>query len=149
MLQHYWNSPSDCLVSYAGHSLWGEGCLIPLQRCSRCILQPHLTGQLLIFKESNLFFSCWTLLNKESLFWNEHFISCSRWYLYYHINSSLACVTYILYFGLMGSLISIELICHINLFLYWLPSFLVDKDTTLKWCFQVSVEEIYVWHTVQ
>ena len=36
-------SPSDCLVSYPGHSL-GEG-LTPLQRCSHCILQPQLTGQ--------------------------------------------------------------------------------------------------------
>ena len=34
-------SPSDCLVSYSGHSL-GEG-LTPLQRSSRCILQPQPT----------------------------------------------------------------------------------------------------------
>ena len=68
-------SSSDCSVSYPGHSL-GEsdfsaemqsvyiqcifcsptpnigdtgnslGCLTPLLRCSRCILQPHLTGPL-------------------------------------------------------------------------------------------------------
>ena len=36
-------SPSDCLVSYAGHSL--VGALTPLQRSSRCILQPQPTGQ--------------------------------------------------------------------------------------------------------
>ena len=36
-------SPSDCLVSYPGHS-WGGG-LTPLQRSSRCILQPQPTGQ--------------------------------------------------------------------------------------------------------
>ena len=36
-------SPSDCLVSYPGHSLWG--CLTLLQSCSRCILQPQPTGQ--------------------------------------------------------------------------------------------------------
>ena len=35
--------PSDCLVSYSEHS-WGAD-LTPLQRCSRCILQPQLTGQ--------------------------------------------------------------------------------------------------------
>ena len=36
-------SPSDCLVSYSGHSLgWG---LTPLQRCSQCILQSQPTGQ--------------------------------------------------------------------------------------------------------
>ena len=35
-------SPSDCLVSYPGHSLGG---LNPLQRSSRCILQPQPTGQ--------------------------------------------------------------------------------------------------------
>ena len=35
-------SPSDCLVSYSGHSLGG---LTPLQRSSRCILKPQLTGQ--------------------------------------------------------------------------------------------------------
>ena len=33
-------SPSDCLVSYPGHS---GGGLTPLQRCSRCILQPQPT----------------------------------------------------------------------------------------------------------
>ena len=36
-------SPSDCLVSYPGHSL--GGILTPLQRSSRCILQPQPTGQ--------------------------------------------------------------------------------------------------------
>ena len=36
-------SPSDCLVSNSGHSLgWG---LTLLDRSSRCILQPQLTGQ--------------------------------------------------------------------------------------------------------
>ena len=34
-------SPSDCLVSYPGHSL---GCLTPLQRCSWRIQQTQLTG---------------------------------------------------------------------------------------------------------
>ena len=34
-------SSSDCLVSYPGHSLWWG--LSPLQRCSRCILQPQPT----------------------------------------------------------------------------------------------------------
>ena len=38
-------SPSDCLMSYQGHSLVG---LTPLQRCSRCILQPQPTGQITI-----------------------------------------------------------------------------------------------------
>ena len=37
-------SPSDCSVSYPGHSL-GGGCLTPLQRCSQCILQPQPTEQ--------------------------------------------------------------------------------------------------------
>ena len=36
-------SSSDCLVPYLGHSLGGS--LIPLQRDSRCILQPQPTGQ--------------------------------------------------------------------------------------------------------
>ena len=36
-------SPSDCLVSYLGHSLGGG--FIPLQRCSQCILQSQLIGQ--------------------------------------------------------------------------------------------------------
>ena len=36
-------SPSDCFVSYPGHSLrWGR---TPLQRISRCILEPQPTGQ--------------------------------------------------------------------------------------------------------
>ena len=37
-------SPSDCLLSYPGHSLRG-GDLTQLQRCSQCILQPQLTEQ--------------------------------------------------------------------------------------------------------
>ena len=37
-------SPSDCLVSYSGHSL-EVGFFTPLQKSSRCILQPQLTGQ--------------------------------------------------------------------------------------------------------
>ena len=36
-------SPSDCLVSYLGHSLGG---LIPLKTRRRSILQPQPTGQL-------------------------------------------------------------------------------------------------------
>ena len=32
-------------MSYPGHSLGEGGGLIPLQRCSQCILQPQLTGQ--------------------------------------------------------------------------------------------------------
>ena len=35
-------SPSDCLVSYPGHSL-GKG-LTPLQRSNQCILEPFLFG---------------------------------------------------------------------------------------------------------
>ena len=35
-------SPSDCLVSYPGQSL---GDLTPLQRCSRCLLQPQMIWQ--------------------------------------------------------------------------------------------------------
>ena len=35
-------SPLDCLMSYTGHSL--RGGLTPLQRSSRCILQPQPTG---------------------------------------------------------------------------------------------------------
>ena len=34
-------SPSDCLMSYPGHSLEGG---TPLQGCNLCILQPSLTG---------------------------------------------------------------------------------------------------------
>ena len=37
------SAPSECLVSYPGHSL---GALTLLQRCSRCILQRQPTGQL-------------------------------------------------------------------------------------------------------
>ena len=35
-------SPSDCWVSYPGHSL---GSLATLQKCSQCILQPQPSGQ--------------------------------------------------------------------------------------------------------
>ena len=47
-------SPSDCLLSYPGHSLVGG--LILLQRCSQCILQPQPTEQLrdLIGKKSEV-----------------------------------------------------------------------------------------------
>ena len=36
-------SPSECLVSYTGHSL---GVLTLLQMFNRCILQPQPTGQI-------------------------------------------------------------------------------------------------------
>ena len=36
-------SPSDCLVSYSGHSLVVVGSLTLLQRCSQCILKPQPT----------------------------------------------------------------------------------------------------------
>ena len=44
-------SSSNCLVSYLGHSLGGS--LIPLQRCSQCILQSQLTRQLVDYPGSN------------------------------------------------------------------------------------------------
>ena len=43
-------SPSDCLVSYPGHSLVGG--LTPLHICSQCILQSQPTGQKSLFKFS-------------------------------------------------------------------------------------------------
>ena len=39
-----WASALDCLVSYLGHSFGGGGCLTPVNRCSRCMLQPQPTG---------------------------------------------------------------------------------------------------------
>ena len=39
-------SPSDCLVSYPGHSLGGG--LTPMKRSNRCILQPQPTGQIIV-----------------------------------------------------------------------------------------------------
>ena len=47
-------SPSDCFVSYPGHSLGGD--LTPLQRCSRYILQPQLTGQSVFWDEQGILF---------------------------------------------------------------------------------------------
>ena len=44
-------SPSDCLVSYPGHSFVGG--LTPLQTCNRCILLPQPTRPLVIFKYKN------------------------------------------------------------------------------------------------
>ena len=38
-------TPSDCLVSYAGHSFEGMGGITPMQRSSWCILQPQPTEQ--------------------------------------------------------------------------------------------------------
>ena len=40
-----WTSPSDCLVSYPGHSFLSGGGLNSLQRSCRCIPQPRPTGQ--------------------------------------------------------------------------------------------------------
>ena len=45
-------SPSDCFMSYPGHS---RGRLTPLQSCSRCILKPRLTGPYVAFKKVNCF----------------------------------------------------------------------------------------------
>ena len=44
-------SPSDCLASYPGLSLVG---LIPLKRCSWCILQPQLTGQNIVIETKQI-----------------------------------------------------------------------------------------------
>ena len=42
-LQHHWNLTIRLFSVTSGHSLWVGGGLTPLQRCSRCILQPQLT----------------------------------------------------------------------------------------------------------
>ena len=49
-------SPSDCLVSYAGHSFGGGSS--PLHRCSLCILQLRPTGQCFLW----LLCDCWLVL---------------------------------------------------------------------------------------
>ena len=54
-------SPSDCLVSYAGHSLGG---LTPLQRSNRCILQSQPTGLSLLVWD----FACLSLENPYNFF---------------------------------------------------------------------------------
>ena len=60
-------SPSDCLVSYPGHSLGGG--LTPLQRCSRCILQPLLTRQLVEW--------VWERINMYSM--NVRLLEVKKW----------------------------------------------------------------------
>ena len=65
-------SPSDCLVSYPGHSS-GRG-FTPLKKCSRCFLQPQPTGQCCLrhFSTCDVF----TVLNlwsrRSSLYQIEH-----------------------------------------------------------------------------
>ena len=63
-------SPSDCLVSYLGHSLQG---LTPLQRCSRCILQPLPTGKICIVA---LVFVCITEIKSANIFRMQIRSSC-------------------------------------------------------------------------
>ena len=48
--------PSDCLVSYLGHSL--ERGFTPLQRSSQCILQLHSTGQIFRCVIINIYNNC-------------------------------------------------------------------------------------------
>ena len=68
-------SPSDCLMSYPGHSLGGGEGLAPLPRCSWCILQPQPTRQvsegkkdchyiMLIDFKKIFFFKFWSNLHK-------------------------------------------------------------------------------------
>ena len=59
-------SPSDCLVLYPGHSL-GVG-LTPLQKCSRCILQPQPTGQTILKLKIYIVIYKVFLLNKNILY---------------------------------------------------------------------------------
>ena len=63
-------SPLYCLVSLTGHSLGGG--LNPLQRCSRCILQPQQTGLSLFIMQQKLTLS-FVLLKAQLriLFWNH------------------------------------------------------------------------------
>ena len=56
-------SPSDCLVSYPGHSFWG--CLTSLQRSSLCILQPQPMEQFIL--GLILLGKVWTLLSLPQL----------------------------------------------------------------------------------
>ena len=52
-LQHYWNLTIELFSVITGHSLVGYH---PLQRCSRCSLQPQPTGQYIV-KWKNSFIS--------------------------------------------------------------------------------------------
>ena len=56
-------SPSECFVSYPGHSLWG---FTPLQMCSRYILQSWPTGQA-SFCHFSIVFSLYIALQKQSM----------------------------------------------------------------------------------
>ena len=60
-----------------------EGDFIPLQRCSRCILQPPLTG---------LFLSCWS-----TLIWHLPFILAGKnyWFPYKYVSVPIWTHTYI------------------------------------------------------
>ena len=69
-------SPSDCLVSYPGHSLEG---LTPLQRSSRCILQAQPTRQkcdwssnsLTMMSQFNTSVTCPSLCHRDSALWHQ------------------------------------------------------------------------------
>ena len=86
-------SLSDCLLLYPGHSLCVWGGLTPLQRCSWCILQPQLTGQ--IYKRNcYLTFPVWLYCLKFHVLkivirWNRENkitkwrVSCFNWWLYF------------------------------------------------------------------
>ena len=69
--------PSDCLVSYPGHSLWSG--LTPLQRSSQCILLPQPTGQYRVKCQTVLFqiiqFSISTHFRRQKQFYFKQFIS--------------------------------------------------------------------------
>ena len=81
-------SPSDCLALYAGHLLWG---FTPLQRCSRCILQPQPTG---LGKSA---YYEYTLLCYFSVFLRIHFTSISL-YVSISVNSRTGLNFYAEYF---------------------------------------------------
>ena len=69
--------PTDCLVSYLGHSLGGG--LTPLQRCSQCILQPQLTGQTSFVWGGEVYLICTYLVGK---------VTSSQWHKQYIIHNS-------------------------------------------------------------
>ena len=79
-------SPSDCLVSYRGHSLRGGG-LTPLQRSSQCILQPKSIGQCVFmrvrWKVHKLTQILWWKVTKWDLFFNIISLPCG-WHTFFH-----------------------------------------------------------------
>ena len=106
-------SPSDCLMSYPGQLLRGES--YPIQRCSRCILQPQPTRQ-------DEGFGLIHIHDKEKLALSFFFVFCFVAF-FMHTLLNLICLNYENKTqNITNTLYDINVVCFSPLYLHYSSS---------------------------